>query len=473
MARSPDKGNNFYRSYNKDSVYIYNNNEFYNVDKIHEHIKNQTLNYSPCSGFPIHEALSCCNIEHEFNWEAILPIVKAARDARSACGANVKLVFPDWLTPPLIVVFPNEDWRVVSGQDRLQVMRLLEETRIDVNIIRNVDMEHYQIDLSPVVPEHLKSYPRMQILTRPVPLQNRAFAKPGNSANTGKLSVAHAIQLLKAQVMFEASGDLIAQARTELEKRNLAPNSWGSFDNLVKTLPPHVVGLSKPKKIKDAFLSDPEMDRRKNPTAWSNKLKWLGRDILWLAAAHRQSQVMEKAYHYMEEELEYGPEYESREEFLTKAALAPPKNRLGEEISLLGLTRIAMLSAVNPADLWLSWAPKRHELEFAAVMGCLSNLQPALLTPATAQAAVDIAKRARAAPNSCTEEQFVAALLIDCLEKTCNVAEFMAAARIAIRDREPVRISLATTILPSGLVMEPLSELLCRAMRSNAAAAAP
>ncbi|MFC5422738.1 hypothetical protein ACFPOB_24560 [Bosea eneae] len=471
MGRPPKQGNDIYRSGHQNFTYNYNNERLFDTRTLLEHLESEKLEVEQHT-FQVSKILSICDLDHEFDWPTILQAVHQLHPQPLAAGRGTAVVAPIWLAPVVIVVFPNNDCRVVLGHDHVQVARLLGADSLGVNFVRNVNMEHYQIPLLPVVPEHLKSDPRIQIVTRPVPLQKRKLENPGNSDNTDRLTVAHAIQLLRAQLMFEESGYLIAQARAELEKRNLAPNSWGSFDNLVKTLPPHVVGLNKPKKIKDAFRSDPDMDKRKDPAAWANKLKWLQNDILWLAAAHRQSQLMQKAPHFMEEELEYGPEYKDREEFLTKAALKAAKKKDGEATYLLGLTRIAMLSAVNPADLWLSWKSKRHELEFAAAMGCLSNLQPALLKPAAAQAAIEIRERARTAPASCTEDQFVAVMLIDRLEKTCRLDEFMAAAHLAMRNREPVRIRLADTTLPSGLIVEPISELLSGVMSCDAEAAA-
>lgn len=472
MARPIDPRNDYYRSYFHNDVYVYNNRFLYDTRTIIADIENECLNYSPCSHYPVMEALSCCNIDHEFDWGAILPIVEAARDERSARGANVQLVFPDWLAPPLIVVFPNDDWRVVSGQDRLQVMRLLEEAAIDVNVVRNVDMTPYNIPLPSVAQEHAEGVPDMRVLARPI--QKRPRINLGNSSDTDKLTTAYVTELLRLQVMFEASGYTIAQARTAISKFKIPLEfPWDYFDKLDDKLHQFTLNASTLKGIKTLLLSDPDMNRQQDHRAWKKKAKQVCMNIIWLSAARGQAQEMQKAPHFMGERLRTdGSQHRTREDFLIRVPLKRPAEN-GEEISLLGLTRIAMLSAVNPADLWLSWEFKRHEFEFAAAVGCLSNLQPALLKPATAQAAGEIYRRARTAPaSSCTEEQLVATMLVDRLEKTCVKQDFVDAARLAIRNREPVLISLADDILPSRLVVEPQSELLRRAMNSDSGAAA-
>lgn len=472
MARPIDPRNDYYRSYFYNNVYVHLNRSLYDTKTIRADAENGCLNYSPCPHYPIMKALSSCNIDHEFNWDAILPIVEAARNARAACGANVKLVFPDWLTPPLVVVFPNNDWRVVSGQDRLQVMRLLGETAIDVNVIRDADMEGYRIPLPSVVQEDAEGMPEMRVVARLV--QKKPLTNPGNSGDTDKLTTAYVMELLRLQVMFEASGYTIAQARTAISKFKIPLEfPWDYFDKLDDKLHQFALNASTLKGIKALLLSDPDMNRQKDHRAWKEKAKQICMNLIWLSAARGQAQKMQKAPHFMGARLRReGSQYRTREDYLIQVVLKRPAEN-GEEISLLGLTRIAMLSAVNPADLWPSWEFKRHELEFAAAVGCLSNLQPALLKPATAQAAGEIYRRARTAPSSsCTEEQLVATMLVDRLEKTCVKQDFVDAARLAIRNREPVLISLADNILPSRLVVESQSEVLRRAMNSDSGAAA-
>lgn len=468
MGRKPNPKNDLYRPLLQESVYIYNYNSLYDVKKILTDLETGALNYSPCY-YSTTKALSFCNIDHEFNWAAILPITEAARDARAKLGAGAKIVLPDWLPDVFIAVFPNGDWQVVLGQDRLQVMRLLGDARTAVNVIRDVDMEHYRIPLPSVSPKHLGESPPMRIVTR-LDGEDEDFINPGNSSNVEKLIIAYVAELLKLQVMFEASGYTIDQARTKIATLRIPFEfSWGSFENKIKALHESIVKLNSSKEIKGAFLSDIDMDRRKNHRAWKKKSKQVCQNIVWLSAALGQAREMQKAAHFMERRLRTNPHYRTREDFLTRAALRSPSEN-GEEISLLGLTQIAVLSAVNPADLWLSYDSKRHELEFAAVVACLSNLQPALLTPATAQAAIEIRERARTAPDSCTEEQIVALMLIERLEKTCSVDEFMAFAHNAVRTREPVRVSLANNILPSWLVVESMSELFSGMENSDAEA---
>lgn len=439
MVRPRKADNNMSRDSLQDWTYVHKHSAIYNTLQLLTDLEDDKVSYQEEVVDPIH-ALSFCNLDHEYNQEVI-----------SAVVSNIRAGHPhgEWLAPVVIVVFPGDERRVVLGHEYLQVARLRGASEIGVQIVQYADMERCQIDLPAIVPNHLAGDPHCRIVSREY--IRRKLLHTGYSENKRKLDIAYTFQMLRLQMMYVASGYNIIQSHKKIELHNDKSNKeqydrisipldyeWPTFKDKFEALANRTIGGNSMIDIKKLLISDPNMDRRKNYRAWENLRDQICFDIRLLSAALGQADDMESAPHFMGERVRPNGLYRSEKEFIEKVALRlPEENR--RPITMVGLVRIGMLAQVNAADLWLSVDCVRDELDFACVLGRLSNDQPAVVTPSVAQAALNIIARANAASERKEQDAHddAALMLMDFWHRSCDVSDFMMTAQSVLTTRQP------------------------------------
>lgn len=446
MGRPRKSDNNMSRDSSQDWTYVHKHSAIYNTLQLLIDLEAEKVSYQEEVVDPIH-ALSFCNLDHEYNQDVITTVVSNIRAGRP---------HGEWLAPVVIVVFPGDERRVVLGHEHLQVARLLGFSAIGVQVVENVDIEQYRINLPAIVPEHLADDPHCRVVSREI--IDGDFEYSGYSDDTRKTTIAYTLQMLRLQQMYEASGFTIAQARAEIDKLDVPREfSWSTFDDKFEELASHVVDLKSVKAIKGAFHTDPHMDKRKGYSAWIKLLDQRCFDLRLLSAARGQAGEMQKHTRFTGARARSDKQYKSEKDLIDRLALRYPEEN-GQPISPLGLARIAVLSGVNPANMWLWIEHMRGELEFARVVGLLSNAQPAVMTPPVAQAAIENYERARDSfdRKDRDADDMTALMLIDLMARTCEIPEFMKASERVLKTREPAVIGLTGKGMPSGLVVKPI-----------------